>query len=72
MSFVMLDYRRTLGSRGNGVIYSLKGINKNNKNSQLYFQEAFGFTLFAVILSPRASSLSSTYCKQCRRACSAS
>ena len=33
-------------------------INKNNKNTQLYFQEAFGFTLFAVIRCPRASSLS--------------
>ena len=31
---------------------------KNNKNTQQYFQEAFGFTLFAVILCPRASSLS--------------
>ena len=46
--------------------------NKNNKNPQQYFQEAFGFTLFAVILCPRASSLSSTYSKQCRRARSAS
>ena len=46
--------------------------NKNNKNTQQYFQEAFGFTLFTVILCPRASSLSSTYSKQCRRACSAS
>ena len=36
--------------------------NKNNKNTQQYFQEAFGFTLFAVIHCPRASSLSSTYC----------
>ena len=26
--------------------------------AQLYFQEAFGFTFFAVILCPRASSLS--------------
>ena len=34
------------------------GFNKNNKNTQLYFQVAFGFTLFAVILCPRASSLS--------------
>ncbi len=33
-------------------------INKNNKNTQLYFQEVFDFTLFAVILCPRASSLS--------------
>ena len=46
--------------------------NKNNKNTQQYFQEAFDFTLFAVILCPRASSLSSTYSKQFRRACSAS
>ena len=36
--------------------------NKNNKNAQLYFQGALGFTSFAVILCPRASSLSSTYC----------
>ena len=55
-----------------GVIEYIKGFNKNNKNTRLYFQEAFGFTLFAVILCPRASSLPSTYCKQCRRACSAS
>ncbi len=41
-----------------GVIEYLKGLNKNNKNTRLYFQEAFGFTLFAVILCPRASSLS--------------
>ena len=46
--------------------------NKNNKNTQQYFQEAFGFTFFAVIPCPRASSLPSTYSKQCRRACSAS
>ena len=36
--------------------------NKNNKNTHLYFQEVFDFTFFAVILCPRASSLSSTYC----------
>ena len=33
------------------------GFNKNNKNTQQYFQVAFGFTLFAVSLCPRASSL---------------
>ena len=46
--------------------------NKNNKNTQLYFLEAFGFTFFTVILCLRASSLSLTYSKQCSRARSAS
>ena len=46
--------------------------NKNNKNTHLYFQEAFGFTFFTVILCPRASSLPLTYSKQCSRARSAS
>ena len=32
--------------------------NKNNKNTQQHFQEVFDFTLFTVILCPRASSLS--------------
>ena len=40
--------------------------------SDYIYSDASSFANFAVILSPRASSLSSTYSKQCRRTCSAS
>ena len=51
-------YSPTDCTDGHGFGIFKVGFNKNNKNTQQYFQEAFGFTLFAVIHCPRASSLS--------------